>query len=112
MNTKRTVAKDSTAKKLFITAAATTGSGAFWAWTVLRSTNGALSIRADRLVGPGNGSIALTYSRNESWSKQAEEKYTSKELLATWSNLNCYRALILMVGTAIGAFGLAIEAYV
>jgi hypothetical protein len=60
-------------------------------------------------VGPGNGSVALTYSRNESRSKKAEEKLSSKELLMAWRDLNFYRALILMAGVAIGAIGLAVE---
>jgi Domain of unknown function (DUF1772) len=95
---------------LFFTAALTTGSGTIWAWTALRSTNGALSIRAEKLAGPGNGSVAHSYASSESRSKEVEKKYSTKELLTFWKDMNYYRALILMSGTAIGAYGLVVEA--
>jgi hypothetical protein len=94
---------------MFTTAAVTTGSGTVFAWTALRYVNGALAIRTDKLAGPGStaGSIALTYSRKEYWSRWTEEKHHSTaELVAKWMRYNQFRAIILMIGTTIGAYGL------
>jgi hypothetical protein len=89
----------------------TTGSGTVFAWTALRYVNGALAIRADKLAGSqGFSGIALTYSRNEKWSKQTEAKYSTADLVVKWKKYNQARAMILMIGTVIGAWGLALQA--
>jgi hypothetical protein len=80
-----------------------------FAWTALRHLNGALAIRADKLVGP-NTHIALHYSRKEFASKRTEAKHTTEELVTKWKNYNMFRAVILLFGTLIGAYALAIEA--
>jgi hypothetical protein len=94
--------------KLYTTAAITTGSGTVFAWTFLRYINGALSIRTEKLAGPGTtgNHVAMTYSRNERRSKRTEEKYDTRELLGLWERYNRYRAIILCVGTLVGAWGL------
>jgi hypothetical protein len=94
--------------QLFTTAAVTTGSGTVFAWTFLRYINGALAIRTEKLAGKGETGdhIAMRYSRNEKWSKWTEEKYSTRELLGLWERYNRYRAIILCIGTVLGAWGL------
>jgi hypothetical protein len=103
------LAQDSFVQKLFVTALVTTGSGTLFAWTALRHVNGALSIRTERLVGHQKH-VALLYSVNEVASIRAEEKYTTEQLVQKWANFNMFRAVVLLIGTVIGAYGLAIEA--
>ncbi|KAF2431962.1 hypothetical protein EJ08DRAFT_732721 [Tothia fuscella] len=95
--------------QLFTTAAITTGSGTVFAWTALRHINGALSIRTEKLAGPGTTGqhMAMTYSKNEKWSKETEAKYETRELIMLWERYNRYRAWILVVGTIVGGVGLA-----
>ncbi|KAF2095456.1 hypothetical protein NA57DRAFT_79180 [Rhizodiscina lignyota] len=102
-------APDSFSRQLFVTAAVTTGSGTVFAWTALRGLNGALSIRSEKVLGPYSPSPnlpALTYSKNESWSKSVEGKSSTQELLRQWIKLNALRAGILALGSIVGAYGL------
>jgi hypothetical protein len=103
------IAESVLARSLYVTAACAGVSGPFLAQTLLRAVNGALSIRSDKLAGAGNGSIALTYSRNEVSSKKLEEKFGTKELVTQWFRENWYRAVILLAGTVVGATALVID---
>lgn len=94
-----------------MTAAITTGSGTVFAWTALRHLNGALSIRSAKIAGPwtGIGALPLTYSSKEKRSIDTEQKYSTAELVVKWKDYNLARSAILLVGTLIGAYALAIE---
>lgn len=89
-------------------AAISTASGVPYALTFLRRTNGALSIRAEKLAGPGNGAIALTYAFNEKRSIDREKTWSTKELVLRWKWHNEVRTAILILGTMIGAWGMAL----
>jgi len=106
------VAADTSTRALFVTALLITGSGPVFAWTLLRAINGALSIRAENIVGPyGNDpiSIALTYSKNESRTKSIESKTSTRDLVSQWISLNSFRAALMTVGCILGAYGLVTE---
>ncbi|KAI9732893.1 MAG: hypothetical protein M1834_003833 [Cirrosporium novae-zelandiae] len=90
-------------------AAATTSSGIPFAWTFLRHVNGALSIRSDKVAGPGNESIALTYSRNEKWSKDTEARNSTKDLVLMWKKFNDARTVVLILGTIVGAWAVGLS---
>ena len=98
-------------RQLFITAAVTTGSGTVFAWTALRQINGALAIRSEKILGPYTGkfTMPMTYSRNEPRSQQAEKQFSTRDLVAKWKDYNYYRSAILITGTIIGAFGIAMN---
>jgi Domain of unknown function (DUF1772) len=96
-------------QKLYIVAALTTGSGTVFAWTALRAVNGALSIKSRRLAGPDNGSIALTYSLKEEGAMNLEKAKSARELMTMWMNYNEVRSLILIFGTLVGAYALALD---
>jgi len=96
-------------QKLYVTAAVATGSGTVFAWTALRAVNGALALKARKHAGPDNDSIALTYSLKERTSINLEKEKSPKELMVMWMNYNEVRSLILLVGTIIGAFALALD---
>jgi hypothetical protein len=102
------LATDPLIQKLYFTAAIATGSGTVFAWTALRAVNGALSLRAEKLIGFLD-IIALTYSRNESQSKDLEKKASTRELLVKWMEYNRIRSVILALGTVVGAVGLALD---
>jgi len=92
-----------------VAAALTTGSGTVFAWTALRAVNGALAIKARKLAGPDNDSVALTYSLKEKASITLEGKKSAKELMVMWMNYNEIRSVILLAGTIIGAYALAMD---
>jgi Domain of unknown function (DUF1772) len=91
-----------------VLAALSTASGVPYALTFLRCTNGALSIRADKLAGPGNGAIALTYAFNEKRSIEREKMWSTKELVLRWKWHNEVRTAVLILGTMLGAWGMAL----
>ena len=90
-------------------AAVTTASGVPYALTFLRCTNGALSIRSDRLFGPGNGAIALTYACDDRRSRKREKEWTTEAMIRRWQWHNVIRTVILVLGTAIAGAGIAIS---
>ena len=96
-------------RQLYMTAAVTTGSGTVFAWTLLRSLNGAISIRHEKLTGYPSNEIAMTYSNKEKRSRNLEARQTTTGLLTSWKNYNRFRAVILIVGTVIGAMALALD---
>jgi Domain of unknown function (DUF1772) len=91
-----------------VLAALSTASGVPYALTFLRRTNGALSIRAEKLAGPGNGAIALTYAFNEKRSIDRERTWSTKELVLRWKWHNEVRTAVLILGTMLGAWGMAL----
>ncbi|KAK5273879.1 hypothetical protein LTR99_000866 [Exophiala xenobiotica] len=97
---------------LYTLGAAFNASGVPYALTFLRRTNGALSRRADRLAGPGNGAMALTYAFNEKRSveRDRDRKFSSTaELVRRWQWHNSVRIGILVVGTLVGAVAVAMD---
>lgn len=99
----------SPARALYVIAALLTASGVPYALTFLRRTNGALSIRSEKLAGPGNGALALTYAFNEKRSIDREKAWSTKELALRWKWHNEVRTAILTLGTMLGAWGLGID---
>jgi len=101
--------ESSLSQTLFIIAAVGTGSGTAFAWTFLRATNGALSIRSEKLAGSWEGpfTVPLTYSRNEKGAKGLEKKLSTEELVQRWSDWNTLRSAVLIAGTIAGSVGLA-----
>jgi hypothetical protein len=96
-------------RQLYTTAAVTTGSGTVFAWTFLRSLNGAISIRHEKLTGRPSREIAMTYSNTEERSKNLEARQTTPGLLSMWKKYNQARAVILIAGTVIGSMALALD---
>ncbi|KIW56428.1 hypothetical protein, variant [Exophiala xenobiotica] len=95
---------------LYTLAAAFNASGVPYALTFLRRTNGALSRRADRLAGPGNGAMALTYAFNEKRSVERDRKFGSTaDLVRRWQWHNSVRTAVLVVGTLVGAVAVAMD---
>lgn len=81
-----------------------------YALTFLRRTNGALSRRADRLAGPGNGAMALTYAFDEKRSVERDRKFGSTaNLVRRWQWHNSVRTAVLVVGTLVGAVAVAMD---
>jgi hypothetical protein len=80
-----------------------------FAWTALRAVNGALAIKSRKLAGPDNGSIALTYSLKENAAMELEGKKSPRELMTMWMNYNAVRSFILVFGTVVGAYALALD---
>ena len=99
----------SLARALYGIAALLTASGVPYALTFLRRTNGALSIRSEKLAGPGNGAMALTYAFNEKRSVAREKVWSTKELVLRWKWHNEVRTAILTLGTMLGAWGIGID---
>ena len=99
----------SRARALYGIAALLTASGVPYALTFLRRTNGALSIRSEKLAGSGNGAIALTYAFNEKRSIDREKAWSTKELVLRWKWHNEVRTAILTLGTMLGAWGMGID---
>lgn len=99
----------SPARALYVIAALLTASGVPYALTFLRRTNGALSIRSEKLAGPGNGALALTYAFNEKGSIDREKAWSTKELALRWKWHNEVRTAILTLGTMLGAWGMGID---
>ena len=93
---------------LYTIAAITNASGVPYALTFLRRTNGALSIRSDKLAGPGNGAIALTYAFNEQRSRKREKEWDTVDLVRRWQWHNAIRTVVLVLGTFVGAVGVAL----
>jgi hypothetical protein len=90
-------------------AAVITASGVPYALTFLRRTNGALSIRSERLAGPGNGALALTYAFDEPRSIEREKKFTTVQLVRRWQWHNNVRTAILVLGTILAAVAVAMD---
>jgi hypothetical protein len=51
----------------------------------------------------------MTYSRTERASQQAEKQFSTKDLVEKWKEYNYWRSGILIAGTIIGAYALALE---
>ena len=104
-------------RSIYIVAAILTASGVPWALTALRRTNGALSIRTERKVGPyGNPNsqpMCTTYASGEAASKKRESKdhkyKSAKALINRWKWYNDLRAAVLILGTLAGAYAVALE---
>ena len=94
---------------LYIIAAAMAASGVPYAWTFLRATNGALAIRSDRLAGPGNGSIALTYAYNDRRSRQREKTWSTTDMIRRWQWHNGIRTVALITGTLVGGIAVGLK---
>ena len=86
-----------------------TASGVPFALTALRHINGALAIRAEKLAGPGNGAIALTYAFNEKRSRDCEKRHSTRELVMMWKRYNEVRTVILVLGTFLGAWAMSLS---
>jgi hypothetical protein len=100
------------ASVMYITAALLSASGVPYALTFLRRTNGALSIRAKKLAGPGEDptAMALTYASGEARSLEREREWKeTTRLVRRWQWHNSVRTWVLVVGTVIGAVGLVLD---
>lgn len=102
---------------LYVIAALSSASGVPWALTALRRTNGALSIRSKRILGPfespSGQPMCITYASHESASLARERddpNYTStKALVMRWKWHNDLRTIVLVLGAAIGAFAVVLD---
>lgn len=102
---------------MYVIAAILSASGVPWALTALRRTNGALSIRTDRKVGPygepNSQPLCVTYASNEQASIVRESKdprfESSEALINRWKWHNDLRTAVLIVGTLVGACAVALE---
>ncbi|KAK5080747.1 hypothetical protein LTR05_008452 [Lithohypha guttulata] len=102
---------------LYIIAAIASASGVPWALTLLRRTNGALSIRSKRLAGPYNDPISqplcITYASHEQGAMKRESddpKYkTAKALINRWKWHNDLRTALLILGTIVGAIAVVLD---
>ena len=101
--------KGSLLRTLYVIAAVMNASGVPYALTFLRRTNGALAIRADKLAGPGNGVIALTYAFTEKRSIDREKKFSTVQLVRRWQWHNSVRTVILALGTIMGALAVGMD---
>jgi len=72
--------------------------------TVQRALNGALSLRAEKLVGKGWGTQAERYALENTKAKEMEKAVGTEELVETWAKYNAVRAFIGVVGAAMGAW--------
>lgn len=103
----------SLSRALYILAAITNASGVPYALTFLRRTNGALSIRSDRLAGPPRGpwkdAMALTYAFDEQRSRRREEEWRTEKLVRRWQWHNGVRTVVLVTGTFVGALAVALD---
>ena len=89
-------------------AALSTASGVPYALSFLRRTNGALSRRAHKLAGPGSGAVALTYAFDEKRSVDREKEWSTEELVLRWKWHNEVRTAVLILGTMLGTWGMAL----
>lgn len=101
----------STVRAMHILAAVLTASGVPYALTLLRRTNGALSIRAKKVAGDGEDptAMALTYARHEKRSIDRERSWSIEELVRRWQWHNSVRTGILVVGTIVGAVAVGLD---
>jgi hypothetical protein len=104
-------AGSATVRSLHLVAAILSASGVPYALTLLRRTNGALSIRAKKIAGDGEDptAMALTYARREKRSIDRERTWSTKDLVRRWQWHNSIRTGILVVGTVAGAVACAID---
>lgn len=99
-------------RTLYVLASVTNASGVPYALTFLRRTNGALSRKANKLAGPGpkNGKImALTYAFNEDRSVARDKEMNTSQAIERWSWHNYIRTVVLVLGTILGAVGVALD---
>ena len=103
---------------MYIFAALASASGVPWALTALRRTNGALSIRSNRLAGPftssaSNEPMCITYASHEKGPIQREAKdpkyRSAKALISRWKWHNDLRTALLILGTVVGATAVAMD---
>ncbi|KAK5094107.1 hypothetical protein LTS08_008736 [Lithohypha guttulata] len=102
---------------LYIIAAFASASGVPWALTLLRRTNGALSIRSKRLAGPYNDPfnqpLCITYASHERGAVDREGKdpqyKTAKALINRWKWHNDLRTALLILGTIVGAIAVVLD---
>lgn len=106
---------------LYIIAAVLSGSGVPWALTLLRRTNGALSIRSKRECGLWRNDLngqpwCITYASQEAGALEREkgangqEKYKStKALVQRWKWHNDLRTAALLAGVVTGAIAVVMD---
>lgn len=110
-------ASNSVLRCIYVFAAIASASGVPWALTALRRTNGALSIRSERNVGPygkpNNQPLCVTYASDEKASIERESKdpryKSSKALINRWKWHNDLRTAVLILGILAGACAVAAE---
>jgi hypothetical protein len=92
------------AQILYLASAVATTSGILHALTFLRRTNGALSIRAKKVAGPGEDptALAVTYASSEKRSIEREAEWSSMDLVRRWQWHNNIRTAVLIVGMLMG----------
>ncbi len=105
-------------RALYAVAAAFNASGVLYALTFLRRTNGALSIRSRRMLGPLGGNaaaaiqpVALTYASSDAGSIEREKslEWTTRRLIERWWWHNNIRTAVLVVGTLVGAYAVTLD---
>jgi len=106
---------------LYIFAALATASGVPWALTLLRRTNGALSIRSKRLAGTYDSPAAkswgqpmcITYASHEKPSIERESQDANyrdtRALVGRWRWHNDLRTALLIAGTLVGAVAVSAD---
>ena len=77
--------------------------------TFLRKTNGALSIRAEKLAGKGTGEIALTYAVRDKAAIEREQTWTTEKMVRRWQWHNAVRTWVLVLGTFVGSLAVALD---
>ena len=93
--------------------------GLAYALTILRRTNGALSVRTKKLAGPFGGKagewggepLAVTYASEEKrpLAREADPAWTTKRLIERWIWHNDIRSVILITGTMGAALAVALD---
>jgi hypothetical protein len=53
--------------------------------------------------------LPLTYSSKEKRSIATEQKYITADLVVKWKDYNLARSVILIIGTLVGAYALAVD---
>lgn len=97
-------------RTLYFLAALISSSGVPYALTLLRRTNGALSLRAHKLAGRHRDDpIALTYARGDMGAVAMEKDWETKEMIERWRWHNNVRTAILLLGTALGGLGVGLS---
>lgn len=106
---------------LYIIAAVLSGSGVPWALTLLRRTNGALSIRSKRECGlwkndPKGQPWCITYASEETGALEREKSVRGQEvykdtkaLVLRWKWHNDLRTIALLAGVITGAIAVVLD---
>jgi hypothetical protein len=97
-------------RTLYFLAALLSSSGVPYALTLLRRTNGALSLRAHKVAGKHRDDpIALTYARGDAGAMEREREWTTREMAERWKWHNNFRTGILLLGTLLGGLGVGLS---